>query len=293
MIKAILITCHKVTSPLVHTVNYFSSFHDNRIFIHVDKNSDFNDFLFLKKTNVVLIQERVRITWGGWSQVLATINLLKAASNIKFDYLFLISGDDIPLISNHKFDVFLNKNEGVEFIHFQDSRNKYVNPNERVKYVYPSCFFNREQGFINKLSRLQFSLCKDLFYRNKSYYQNLALIPKLYKGTNWFGLTSNACDYILNYIDGFPLLKEIFKSSLCADEVFFHTILKTNESFIYFEDRSKVNNALRYIDWESGPEYPKVLQHSDEAKMINSGLLFARKIPENENPEYMLKFLQG
>ncbi len=36
--------------------------------------------------------------------------------------------------------------------------------------------------------------------------------------------------------------------------------------------------SLRYIDWETGPEFPKLLDNSDFKKLMNSNALFARKI---------------
>ena len=36
--------------------------------------------------------------------------------------------------------------------------------------------------------------------------------------------------------------------------------------------------GLRYIDWDSGPDYPRTLDESDFDKMKQSGMLFARKM---------------
>lgn len=41
------------------------------------------------------------------------------------------------------------------------------------------------------------------------------------------------------------------------------------------------NNCLRYIDWENGPEYPKILREEDYEKIIDSKALFGRKFDEN------------
>lgn len=73
-------------------------------YIHIDKNADINIF---RKTldglvNVFFTNKRFKVSWGGWSQVLYQKELIKSAlsSNLKFNRLFLISGQDYPIKSN-------------------------------------------------------------------------------------------------------------------------------------------------------------------------------------------------
>ena len=49
-----------------------------------------------------------------------------------------------------------------------------------------------------------------------------------------------------------------------------------------------INYDLRYIDWESGPEFPKVLNENDFDSLKTSLGLFARKfsISHQENVIY-------
>lgn len=291
MRKAFLITCHAVTNPLIHTVRYFSSFSENYIFIHVDKKVNIQKFQFLESDNVFLISDRYTITWGGFSQVLATIALMKTASLISFEYMFLLSGDDIPLKTNESINKFLRKNHSVELIHYQNEKNVYVDPDERVRYSYPGFFFERNNGFYNKLQRMFFSISKKIIFRNKKFYEYIDLIPQLYKGTNWFGLSAKGCSYILKYLEDNVWMYDVFKYSLCPDEVFFHSILKTHQDINLYDDPNITSNALRYVDWIHGPDFPRVLQHSDKEMMLNSDMMFARKIPYNEDFEYMRTFL--
>lgn len=50
-------------------------------------------------------------------------------------------------------------------------------------------------------------------------------LPRLYKGSLWFTLSHSAIDYILKYLNQNPDYLTPFKTSLCGDEVFFHTIM--------------------------------------------------------------------
>ncbi len=53
--------------------------------------------------------------------------------------------------------------------------------------------------------------------------QDISHLPKLYKGSNWITLTDKAVTFILDYLEANPDYTKTFKSSLCADEIFFHT----------------------------------------------------------------------
>ena len=51
--------------------------------------------------------------------------------------------------------------------------------------------------------------------------------------------------------------------------------------------------ALRYIDWKSGPEYPKILNNDDFDLIKKTECLFARKFDDNLDVEmFMEKFIK-
>ncbi|MDR2097810.1 MAG: hypothetical protein LBP37_04745 [Spirochaetaceae bacterium] len=70
-----------------------------------------------------------------------------------------------------------------------------------------------------------------------------------------------------------------YKWTSCSDEIFFQTILNKIEGITI------VNDSLRYVDWETGPEYPRILRTHDYEKVIESGKLFARKFDEKSDRE--------
>lgn len=63
--------------------------------------------------------ERTRVNWGGYSQIQAELNLLKAAANSGEDYSYyhLLSGADLPLRPAQEIWGFFEQ-RGTEFIHF-------------------------------------------------------------------------------------------------------------------------------------------------------------------------------
>ena len=290
MKKIFAITCHKLTQPLIHTVTYFSSFEENIVLIHVDKKSNIEDFLFLKAKNVHFIENRISILWGNVSQIISTIELMKYS--LKYEYFFLLSGDDIPLRSNKDLNNFLYKNIKYDFIHYQDGKTPYINPEDRVKYNYPSFFFLKKKTFYIRLKKFFVYTFKDVFYKNKLFNDYKINIPKLYKGTNWFGLKKSTIVYISEYISNNPWFLDLFEKSVCGDEIFFHSIIKANDKIIIFDNPNYGHKALRYIDWVSGPEYPKILNEEDSSNMKKSNYFFARKVHEDAKDSFMKSFLK-
>lgn len=286
MRKIFCIICHKVTSPLKMTVNYLSSFENNEILIHVDKKSNLDDFLFLESNNVSLLTERFDVSWGGCSQIKATLLLLDRAINVGFDYLFLLSGDDLPCMSDNKINLLLSEIEYKNLIHYQDERSNYVDPVKRVKYSYPDCFFTKETKLSTKLKRKAFLIFRFLFI-NKLYAKSVSEGVIFYKGSNWFSFNHKTVCEVMSFIKCNDWFLSLFERSFCSDEVFFHTLLKFIGINDIYHDPSKPSDGLRYIDWNTGPDYPRLLDNSDIDKINKSGCIFARKFSDGADADLL------
>ena len=291
MKKIFCITCHQLTSPLTLTVKYLSSFDSNQILIHVDKKSDINDFLFLESSNVVVLNDRVNVSWGAVSQIKATLLLLSKASQIDFDYLFFLSGDDLPCMRNEDIDAFIERINYKNMIHYQDSRNNHVDPIGRVKYNYPAFFFSKENNLNIKVKRKAFSVFKFLFKSSHYKYAKEKGVV-FYKGTNWFSFNRKTVGDVLEFVTNNNWYLNVFEQSLCGDEVFFHTLLKFIGVDDIFHDPEKVNDVLRYIDWSTGPDYPRILYGTDLYRIKKSGCIFARKFPQHVGEGIFVELLK-
>lgn len=285
------IVCHKLTNPLIHTVKYLSSFEENIILIHVDKKSEIKDFLVLKNNNVHLIPNRIDVTWGALSLTRATLELMDFSLHFQYDFFFLLSGDDIPLKNNSELKELLNTFHDYNFISYaKEATVEHIE--NRIKYLHPDEFFQRDARLLTRVKKKAFALTRDIFYKNKSFEENRHRLPPLYKGSNWFGLTADTIKYILDYISDNEWFLKVFDKSFASDETVFHTIIKTNPKLKIFEHTDYPRSCLRYIDWQSGPDYPKVLGEEDRLKIKASKCSFARKISEDASPEFMEYFLK-
>lgn len=275
---------YKMTKSLELTVKLLNE--DIDFVILVDKKTDINNYKSIAHL-VNFISDRHIIKWGDYSQILAMIKLINYSAENNYDYLSIISESDLPLIDAKKMNEFITHNKGLDFIGFVPYDKIYE---ERIIYRYFD-FYKKRGSFL----RLIFKKTK-LFklFKNK----DIREIPKIYKGSNWFTISKGTIAYIQKFLRDNPDYYESYKYSYCADEIFFHTILMNSnrKNNIYQFSNLELSDSeagLRYVDWESGPIYPAVLQAEDilEYKKISPKSFFFRKISENSNfEEYLEKF---
>lgn len=269
-----LILAHNHPEQLERMIEVLN--HKNAEFIiHVDKKSDIKEFLtskLLTFKNVAFLKKRLPVNWGGYNMVAATLNLMKAAlRHNKKGYLILLSGHDFPIKpAEHIYD-HLSSNYGSEYVeYFSLPSNEWAMNGgiDRIAYYW----------FVDKLG---FDESRDLFSLQKNaskirhYFQNFT--P--YGGSQWWTLTCECADYILRFINRNPIYREYYELTYIPDEMFFHTIILNSP----FKEKVQ-NDNLRYIDWKTGPESPRILTSDDLNTLFASDKLWARKFDINRAP---------
>lgn len=121
----------------------------NDIFLLIDKKSEISASV-LKSLNescnksIFTLVERVKINWGGYSQIKAELILLKAAVHNNYSYYHLISGSDLPLFSQDYIHEFFDKNPNKIFLSMvNDEIKERNNVVGRIKYKH---YFNEIYG---------------------------------------------------------------------------------------------------------------------------------------------------
>ena len=281
------ILAHKNTAILRTFIEIMSR--ENEIYLHIDKKSKMKNFKeYENKVNI--LKKRVNVKWGSFSQIKATLLMLEEIKNEEYDYVSLVSGDCLPIMSSKRINKRLEKDYGKEFIGYQKnfSKDELIC---RVKYNYLPSHYNKYKNSYNNKVILIHSKLRKYFY-NKNY----ELLPTLYKGNQWFTLSKDCINFVLQYLKENKYYKKAFKNSLCSDEIFFQTIIMNSKfkNNIYKYDISPNGNymSLRYIDWQSGPEYPKLLDESDFSKIKDFDCILARKFNENLDLNKYRKFFE-
>jgi hypothetical protein len=259
-----------------HLKRLLNALNDSNVvfFIHINKRSKMPNTLN-EFDNVVFI-ERINVWWAGWSQVDATIRLIRQAMIHHFDYYIYISGTDYPIRPN---SFLYNKlSKGGEFI---DIIEKLVEekPELRIKYYYFDCFDRKDLINLKTVFFLLLERTCRLFVQKKTY-----PFKKIYYGSSWWALSHDCLGYVLDQIDNNRDYIRFFQTCWAPDESFFQTIIGNSPFF------SNCQPNLTYVDWDSVPQPALINQKHIELFKKHSEFnkpygiytpFFARKFDDN------------
>ena len=254
----------------------------NDIYLHIDKKVKVIDGRklksILKYSKLFIIQNRVDVKWGEFSQIECELRLLETATSKHYVYYHLMSGVDMPLKKQEKIHQYFAAHLGTEFIHF-DATQIDADTYKRVsKYVF---FAGRSKNIFEKIAFKLLMMLEFGVDRGKK-------VDWVYqKGANWFSITDDLARYV---VDNRSIIEKQFKYTRCADEVFLQKLVINSE----FKNKVSSNNycdnyeTIRYlIDWKRGNPY--VYRSADYEELMASDMLFARKFDWNIDKEIVLK----
>ena len=198
----------------------------HRIVVHYDAKAADSAFDSLRaalgdRTDRVCFARRVRVGWGEWSVVQATLNCLETieAAGWEPDYVYLMSGMDYPIRASEELEQFLQRNKGDEFIESVPSDSvKWVKSGpQRERYQYRWYFNWRDRP---NLTQNAFSLQRRLGLRRRFVRD---MTPFL--GSQWWVLTWTSLKEIMRLARQ-PDIVAFFKTTLVPDELFFQTMIR-------------------------------------------------------------------
>lgn len=245
----------------------------NDIYLHVDKKlSGFQSEEIKTNASKLVFIDRIKVNWGGYSQIQCELNLLKEAAPKHYQYYHLLSGVDLPLKTQDEIHLFFDSADvHYNYIEFDKMANDTQNFLSRTIYYH---FFQEiiqkndsSNVFLSILGKMERALLK---MQKKLNVHRKELVTQ-YKGTNWFSINDELVQFILN---NEKIIRKQFRFSGCADEIFLHSLAMASP---YRE--SIVDNSLRAIDWDRGTPY--VYREEDVEGLLASDCLFARKFDSN------------
>lgn len=180
-------------------------------------------------------------------------------SGESYRYYHLLSGQDLPIKPIEEIYHFFD-NKHVQFLEFgADNHDKY-------RFRMGSFHYNGSNKVLMRLFSYG-NRINTMFGRDRLTKYNL----QVYKGSNWASLTSEAVKYLVEHR---KLIQRITRYSLCADEVYKHTLLMNSDRNFSINSGSDI----RYIDWEHHEgTSPRTLRNGDYEILMKSECLFARK----------------
>ena len=128
---AILLLCHKNAEQINLFLDTLKH-PDIEFFIHMDKKAKIEEKIEKMKDIKGGKEGRsVEGSWGEFSQTQATLNLFSAASEMgNFDYYWVCSGQDFPIVSADKIINYFQKHAGKNFVSLWPSYS-YNNANKK------------------------------------------------------------------------------------------------------------------------------------------------------------------
>lgn len=247
----------------------------NDIFLHIDAKSkelaNIEKYHF-EKSNFVIVPS-VNVNWGGFSQIEAELRLLEAATQ-KGHYAryHLISGGDLPLVSQKTIHDFFDSKSDVEFVHYDYRYSADLFHNRMGLYHFLRDKISRNQKVLVNVERFILALQKICGVNRIR-----SLDVELGKGANWFSITDACARYVLEKREW---INETFKNTKCCDEVFLQTII-LNSPFKdkrFYDEREKRYGNMRLVDWKRGNPY--IYRKEDFEWLVSSGYMFGRKFDE-------------
>lgn len=265
------------------------------LYIHVDKKAkDFNiaDFNGITRYSPVYFFSEYEVFWGGFSQVQTELFLFEKSFQQKYDYYHLISGADLPIKSNREIDAFFEKNQGKEFILY-DNEKLQNDPEISRRTKYYHYLQNYRRRYSQRWKNEFFTLCERI-----SLVMQIILHVDRVKdldwqikyGSNWVSITNGLVAELLRQKE--KIIK-VFSCTNCADELFVQTVayncgFKNN---IYCPEDGMTGN-VRFIDWTRGKNgNPYTFRSEDYQSLQMSKDLFARKFSEIEDKGIILKVI--
>ncbi len=290
---AYILLVHKNPEQVNMFLRQLISDEEADVYMHIDKNSiEEMSGRLIKDPRIFMTSENVSVSWGDISIVDATIILLREVikSGKKYDYVCLRSGQDMMIRSGYS--KYLEQNMGKNFFEIYYEINKQ-GAFFRMKLPKPARQLHDNMHPARILRALLTKLYKlgiNLFPVNENFDSQI----KIFKGSEWFAITSALAEHMVEYCDANRWYYDAFKDLYVVDNIFFITIAK-NSPF----SETIVNETHTYEYWGDtyqSRHHPVVFTYENVGEIEKSGRFFARKFDisvDREAIEYFLRKTNG
>jgi len=260
---AYLILAHKEPDQLrrlIHAIHHS----DNYYAIHVDKTAPHRVHQVAAELageiDRLYVLPSINCRHGGFSLVRAQQRgirrLLKAGGD--WSHFINLSGEDFPLHPQDTMRNRLGRAKENNFVTVFDpwETDWWSEPDERCDGIYWEPPGEKKARRIRKV---------------KVSRRWILGSARIYGGSQWMILSRSFCEFVANPANVWRYVI-FFRNTYVPDETFYQTILMNSP----WRDRV-IQENLRFIDWGTGPERPRILRADDWGRLRASNALFARK----------------
>jgi hypothetical protein len=264
MKQVFLIHAHKDLAQLNTLVEQLRD-KDFITYVNLDRKSDIDPARLHPAAR--LVDKRIDVRWGGFSQVQATLNSLQQimAEVPAFDKVIFLSAQDFPLLPNEGLKrelAALAERELLDTVAIGEAGWPVA-----FRYEY----FYREGG--NWLERAACKLANGVLRALKRR-RRMPHGLEPWGGSSWWALSRGCVDVLLDTAARDSALMRFFRTVQCPDEMFFQTLVMNSP----WRERVLGEN-LRHIQWpKHGSRNPKILDEADFEDIAAARAHFCRKL---------------
>lgn len=219
---AFLIQAHNDPDQLKRLVSHLGN---NKVFIHWDAKSGSVPTI----PGATIIDERIAVFWAGFSQVRASIALVRSALAERRDYtkLVLLSGSCYPIRPVSELETLFAGDGGHNYLN-----SVRVKSSEHLRKLVRQRLW-RDQVLPLTLRRSKTVVKLERILR-AALNMGLGTLPKrmlnmeLFHGSNWWALTPEAAAFAAERYENDPALRRFYRFTFASDEQFFHTVLRNS-----------------------------------------------------------------
>jgi len=223
-----------------------------------------------------------------------TIQVFKTAAKNHYIYYHLLSGLDLPLVSQDKIHAFFDKHPHKQFITFSaEESTKELNIRLR-KHLFTKYFRISQTGIIRLIFRLYRKIEHSYFILTTKNKKDISY------GSNWVSLDDTFVQKIIN-LKNIQDVKKKFNGGFLVDELFIPYELKHLgfEQTVYnrtpvHDDKREFQGNLRYINWWDGSPYTWQRSNLTDLQFaVQTGHFFSRKFDSNIDKEIIQAVIQN
>ncbi|WPC22384.1 beta-1,6-N-acetylglucosaminyltransferase [Pediococcus inopinatus] len=280
--QAFLVILHKYSESLQSLFNRLVEAHGD-IYVHIDKKCKDSRVrkLLLDLPNVVIIPESYNVSWGGINMVKVMLSLLKEAFSAKHDYshFVFLSGSDLPVASGVEIQKYFSKKSGIELMRsYSITKSGCEHCNSKIEKIYFFDNISKNEIFSKIMRAFASELMVKKRQKNYLYYEGKK--QDICYGSQWFAITPDCVNYILNQVD-LNIYLDYFKHTFAPDEMFFQTII--------FNSKFKSKNQTKGLE-----PYNRIWQLFNytflDARPLNCGKPIESSVLRNKMQRLLKKF---